>query len=256
MQTQILILSYLHDKPWLHYCLRSIQKFARGFSGTTVVVPTDEASEFASMVAGFGMKLVTYQRDPRRSHWHLDAQCQKCHADEYCPNADFVLHTDSDCIFSEPVTPEDYFLDGKPVMVIEDYKRMPSSPWKPVTERIMGRPVQFEFMRRHPQVNPVGVYRHMREFLSQLHRMPFDLLVLSQKPDFPWGWTEHNIIGAFAYYTPAWHEKYEWWEVPKRPVPHEKLSQFWSLGPIDKEQPLPHTGGRGIPMAEFQRLGL
>jgi len=254
---EILIISYLKDKPYLHYCLRSIQKFATGFSGTTLVVPSVEASEFASMAAGFGMGLRTYERDPNAAKWHLHAQAQKHRADEHCPDADFILHTDSDCVFTEPVTPDDYFVDGKPVMLFESYTRIPGSPWRNVTGQALKRPVEYEFMRRHPQVNPIGIYRPLREYIEQIHGVPFEQHVLAQKANFPWGWTEHNVIGAFAYYSSEWNQKYCWWEVGKRPVPHEKIIQFHGPDPIDKEQLLPHNPGQtGTPLREFQRLGL
>lgn len=257
MKTEILIVSYSKDKPYLEYCLRSIRKFATGFSGTTVVVPSVEASDFASMIAGFGMTMKTYERDQNAVKWHLHAQAQKHRADDYCQGADFVLHTDSDCVFTEPVIPEDYFTDGKPVMLFESYTRIPDSPWRNVTGIALRRPVEFEFMRRHPQVNPIGIYHPLREYINRVHGVPFEQHVLAQKPDFVWGWSEHNVIGAFAYYSPEWNQRYCWWEVGKRPTPHEKLAQFWSLAPIDKEQNLPHNPGqRGTPLAEFQRLEL
>jgi len=257
MKTQILIVSYSKDKPYLEYCLRSIRKFATGFSGTTVVVPSTEASEFASLVAGFGMTMMTYDRDQNAAKWHLHAQAQKCWADTYCPEADFVLHTDSDCVFTEPVTPEDYFIEAKPVMLMESYARLGDNPWQDVVQRVLKHAVKFEFMRRHPQVNPIGVYSALRQHINRTHGVPFEQYVLAQKPTFPWGFTEHNVIGAFAYYHPDWKDKYHWWEVDgSRPVPHEKLAQFWSLAPIDQEQSLPHAGGRGTPLAEFQRLEL
>lgn len=262
-RTSILIVSYLKDKPYLHYCLRSIQKFAParasgGFSEIVVVVPSVEAGDFSSMLASYSpaARMVTYERDPNPAKWHLHAQAQKHWADKYCPGADFVLHTDSDCVFTEPVGPEDYFVNGKPVMLYEDYLRIAGSPWREVTQRALRRPVNYEFMRRHPQVNPIGIYKPLREYINVQHGVPFEQHVLAQKPTFPWGWTEHNIIGAYAFYSPEWHGRYEWVEVGHDPVPREKLAQFWSLGPIDQEQPLPHAGGRGTPISEFKKLGL
>lgn len=259
MKTTILIVSYLKDKPYLHYCLRSIHKFARGFSEIVVVVPEIEAGEFASMLASYSpaFRMGTYCRTEDTTKWHLHAQAQKHRADDYCAGADFVLHTDSDCVFTEPVTPDDYFIGGKPVMLMESYDRIPDSPWRPVTQRALQRPVEYEFMRRHPQVNPTGIYHPLREYINRIHGVPFEQHVLAQKADFPWGWTEHNIIGAYAYYSPEWHDRYEWWEVPNRTAPREKIIQFHGPDPIDREQLLPHNPGqRSTPIAEFRRLGL
>ena len=38
MSTGIFIKSWLNDLPWLHYALRSINKYARGISEVVVVV--------------------------------------------------------------------------------------------------------------------------------------------------------------------------------------------------------------------------
>jgi hypothetical protein len=257
MKTRILIVSYLGDKPWLDYCLRSIRKFCTGFDGTTIVVASDEMGDFEQLSEEYGAELHGYERDANSAKWHLHAQAQKCLADLYCPETDYILHTDSDCVFTEPVTPADYFgPDGLPVMLYEAYARLQGCPWQPVVEAVLKHPVFFEFMRRHPQVNPRGLYADFRRAIELTHHVPFVDYVLSRKPDFPWGWTEHNLLGAFAYYSPKWHGQYHWIDLAKSPNPHEKLSQFWSKGPIDKEQPLPHTGGRGVPVDEFRRLGL
>lgn len=212
--------------------------------------------EFLELSTEYGATLHAYERDPDQRKWHLHAQAQKCLADLYCPDSDFILHTDSDCVFTEPITPEEYFKDGKPIMLYEAYARMKGCPWQPVVEAVLGRSVEFEFMRRHPQVNHKGVYSDLRRYLEHMHGRPFVDYTISRKPDFPWGFTEHNIIGAFAYYSAKWHPHYSWLNTATTPWPHEKLSQFWSKGAIDAEQPLPHTGGRGIPMAEFKKLGL
>jgi Methyltransferase domain/Family of unknown function (DUF6492) len=247
MKTSILIVSYLKDLPWLHHCLRSIEKFARGFYETVVLVPEDEVRQFrAQMPFTLGTRLTTYKRVPEAIRWHIHAQTMKCYADEICPRTDFILHTDSDCIFSKPVTPQDYITNGKPVMLIEPYAGLPGCPWQPVTQSILKRDVEFEFMRRHPQVNPVGVYADLREHVCFLHEKSFDNYVLSLKPDYPWGVSEHNLIGAFAYYDKRWTDKYRWIDISKEKRPADKLIQFWSYSPPDKPQDSPN-GLRCVP---------
>lgn len=172
----------------------------------------------------------------------MSAQCQKCWADVHCPGADFILHTDSDCIFTEPVTPDDYCVNGKPVMLYEEYSKLPGVPWKPVVEAVLKRPVQHEFMRRHPQVNPRGVYNDLRAHLESIHGMPFTQYVESRQGAYPWGFTEHNIIGAFAFDHPQWKDAYHWHNVTASGVPKEKLMQFWSHSDIDTPQEISHGG--------------
>lgn len=236
MKTEILIVSYSKDIEYLRLNLKTIAKFAQGFSGIRILVPSDEAGLFSAMG-----DVKTYQRNLDQSTWHLAAQCQKCFADKHCPNADFVLHTDSDCIFTDQVTPDDYLVAGKPVMLYEAYKNFnPPLPWQPVTEAVLKLPVEYEFMRRHPQVNPVGIYSDLRKHVESLHGMDFVNFTESRKPDYPWGFTEHNIIGAFAFYSPKWHHKYHWIEVGKQEVPKDKIMQFWSHSPVGTEQSFSH----------------
>lgn len=240
MKVEILIVSYANDIPYLRHCLRSIRKFATGFSGVRVVVPRIEAKQF-SHVKTFDVDYTFYERDPEKSKWHLHAQVQKCFADVHCPKADFILHTDSDCIFTEPVTPDDYFVDGKPVLLIEPYANLKDCPWQEVTQRVIGERIDWETMRRHPQVNPRGLYSDFRRHVARTHQVPFEQWVLSQKATFPWGFSEHNALGAFAWNDPVWHNAYHWIDVSKEghPPSSKKLTQFWSLSPPDKPQSTP-----------------
>lgn len=247
MKTSILIVSYLKDRLYLELNLRSIEKFAKDFKEVVVLVPQEEYKSFADLPSKYPITLVYYFRNCPQAQWHLMHQLQKCRADSWCPECDFVLHTDSDCMFTETVYPTDYFEHGKPVMLYESYSKLPSgSPWRAVTSAVLKRPVDHEFMRRHPQVNPVGIYSALRDRIEELHGMGFDEFVMSRKPDFPWGFTEHNIIGAFAFNHTEWQHRYHWHDVSVDGTPKEKLIQFWSHSPIDKPQEISH-GGRFTP---------
>lgn len=248
----ILIVSYAHDLAYLRYNLDSIDKFCAGFSGVTVVVPHDEVSEFASLAAVHRCDLRVYNRNADKLKWHLDAQRQKCYADYYCPQADFILHTDSDCIFTEPVMPDDYFQDGKPIMCIKGYQHIPDSPWKSVTEAAVKHPVFWSFMERHPQVNPRRLYPLMRTRMLMLHGWSFDQWFLSRKPTFPWGISEHNLLGAVAF--DEMRDEYHWHDVIKDGMPHEKLRQFWSYSPPDKKQDSPHGEPPCAPIDIIQKV--
>jgi hypothetical protein len=251
--TEILIASYSKDIPYLEWCLKSIDKFATGFSGTTLIVAHDEIGLFKK----FQNKatVVTYHRVADQNKWQIQAQAQKCMADVYCAGADFVLHTDSDCIFTEPVTPDDYIIEGKPVMLIENYDRLNGNPWKKVTEDVLRFPVKYETMRRHPQVNPIGIYRDLRRHIETVHKQEFQPFVLSRKHDFPWGFSEHCAIGAFALSRPEWREKYCWIDLEKEPSPtsSKKLIQFWSHRNMDQDQETP-TGLKLTPLEVCQRI--
>ena len=90
-------------------------------------------------------------------------------------------------------------------------------------------------------------------------RGDFTKFVESRKPDYPWGFTEHNVIGAFAFYDPKWHDQYHWIEVGKQDVPKDKVMQFWSHSPPNVEQDFGHYWHnrhytRGTPEIITQRI--
>lgn len=253
MTCDILVASCLRDLPYLEYCIRSIKKFCTGFNKVVLVVADEEAEHFEKFKDGATV-VKTYKRHPEQVRWQINAQAMKCMADTFC-ESDFILTTDSDCVFTEPVTPDDYFVNRKPVMLIERYSNLPGNPWREPTERALGYPCEWETMRRHPQVNPRRIYADMRERIQNLHGKPFVDYVLAQKADFPWGFSECNTIGSYALHDPYWNGEYHWVNISKNPRPADKLYQAWSHSPPNVAQALP-SGGNGVPMELYQKLGL
>jgi hypothetical protein len=252
MTTDILIATCLKDIEYLEYCVRSVHKFASGFNKLVLVVGADEEPHFRMFSQGAIIK--TYQRPSDPVKYQIAAQAQKCMADLHC-EADFILHTDSDCAFTEPVTPEDYFVNGKPVMLIRPFSTLPGSPWKEPTEKALGFPVEFECMARHPQVNPRGLYGDVRRRIEQIHGKQFEQYVLSQRGEFPFGFSEHCALGAYALHDSIWSITYHWINTAIHVRPKDKLYQAWSHSPPNLPQDLP-SGGRGTPLELYRQLGL
>lgn len=251
MKIEIHIVTCLKDIVYMEWGLKSIAKFATGFSGVTLVLDATEQKSFEPLKAIVPFKVVT-----SKVIGQLGAQMHKCMADRHCPTADYILHTDSDCIFTEPVTPDDYFYGAKPVMLIEPYEKISAHiPWRKSTEKALGFSCPFETMRRHPQVNPIGVYHDMRQRISLINDCQFEHYVMAQKPDYPQGFSEHNVIGSFALDTPEWRCRYHWIDISEEPAPAPKLKQFWSHSPPDAPHDLP-DGSYGCPLDYFKKLGL
>lgn len=258
MNTEILIVTYLRDLEYLRWNLKSIRKFASGFHNVRLLVPNQEMQKFRFELREFSDLIMCdgYPRVDDSRLWHLQHQAMKCRADQICPGTDFILFLDSDCVLTEPVTPEDYFVDEKPVLLIEEYSRLPANhPWKPTVDRALGIDAKYETMRRHPAVHYRGMFKDFREAVERQQNRHFDEYVLSCKSDFPWGWSEFATLGAFVLWDAAWRDKYHFIDVGKVPYPKGKLIQFWSHSPIDQAQGLP-SGGTGTPMEEYRRLGL
>jgi hypothetical protein len=237
---------------YLEWGLKSIQKFARGFDSTVLVVAKEEEAHFNKFLNI--AKVKTYDRVTDPVRWQINAQAMKCMADTFC-DSDFILHTDSDCVFTEPVTPDDYFVNRKPVMLIRKFATLQNNPWREPTERALGFPCEWETMARHPQVNPRRLYNDVRSRMENLHHKHFVDYVLVQKADFPWGFSEHCTLGAFAHYDPYWHGEYHWIDTNRDARPKDKLYQAWSHSPPNLNQALPH-GGSSTPLELYRKLEL
>lgn len=237
MKTDILIVTYAKDFPWLEYCLQSIGKFARGFSMVTILVPDEDYVRARS--------LATKHDLPFKAHvvagkewaaagmvWHM---AQIMRADEWCPEADFILHLDPDCIFTEPVAPQDYLKDGRPILMHASFHWLITCQqanlrmWKEAAERALGWEVTEETMRRHPAVHYRWLYKKAREYIEKHTGQPCDDYIRSCRNEFPQGFAEFPTLGAVAWR--HHHADYAWINQERDPFPDSKLVQFWSHSP-------------------------
>lgn len=244
-KTRILIVSYKKDALWCAYALRSIRKYATGFMGVTVVVPTQDKPMFEEMCQMYGADLHPFNEES--GHGHAHHQVMKCSADILCPDADYILHTDSDCLFTESFTPFDYIIDGKPVLWVERFSPdMPEAKgrmlWKEVTEKALGEAVEFETMLRHPAVHHKWIYLLTRNRIANANqregkRPSFEEYVLSQNnwwtekdgQPVPPGFGEFNALGnvALKYFS----DQYVIQDFTGIDRPPGKLKQYWSRMP-------------------------
>lgn len=251
-------MTHLPDKPWLEWCLKSIQKFATGYKEIVVLVPRSEENQFRKIPA----RLCSFeQAKPPKGHLH---HCiQKCRADHWC-KGDCILFLDADCVFREPVSiPDEYFVDGKPVLLMESYESMersgcPALVWRAGTEEVMGfRPV-YEFMRRHPAVHWRDLFQSFRDYITGIHNQQFEPYALSRKPGNPVGFNDFNNLGAYAARFMA--DRYHFIDLTGWPElrPRDHLIQYWSHGGLNQPQDRWLDGKleRVIPLEEIKALGL
>ncbi|HEU4340033.1 MAG TPA: hypothetical protein VFU31_00535 [Candidatus Binatia bacterium] len=257
-KVEIFIVSYAPDIPYLRHNLKSIEKFCTGFSGVTVLVPKHDELEFLNLAQDFGNKLIelkTYVVPKSKKLWHIAHQLQKCYADKWCPGAEYVLHTDSDCIFTRPTTPADFFAVGwKPILCIEPFSRIGSNPWKSVIDAALKIDSRYETMRRHGAIHPLDIYSRFRDFMTRIHSQKIDKWWMEQKADYPWGVTEFNFLGNYVKHILS-DERYAFIDISKDYTPPSPIFQFWSHSTPFVEQDFP-SGGRGVPMEKLKELGL
>jgi len=194
-RTEILIVTYAKDMEFLRYCLASIRRYASGFSGTTLLVPSHEKGLYDWVKRD---ATVRYFDEPAGKGM-MAAQIQKLRADQHCPNAEVILTMDADCMFFRRVTPSDYVNDGKCMMVREAYSVI-SNPnrhiWKDCVKKAIGWEPQWETMVRHPQVHPRHSYQLVRDAVEKHTGQAFDDYVLSCRNEFPQGFAEWPTLGA------------------------------------------------------------
>ena len=215
MKCDVFIRSYRGDFQWLKYCLRSCDKFLSGFGTIHIAIPASDMGVYKHHGSEVVHLVENWDDD------YLGQQNTKLHADQYT-HGDFILHVDSDCIFTSPTTPDDFMVGGRAVILHEDGVE---TPWPPIVERTIGFHMESEYMRRLPIIYPKWIYGGFREFIKKMHGMELNEWIKIQ----PYReFSEFNCLGAWAWKYA--HDGVEW------RFPHEmptKAKQFWSWGGID-----------------------
>src|SRR5688572_2940112 len=120
MNHQFLIASYKPDFQWLRQNLRSLERFSRGFLSPVIVVPPEDEGLARAVVGQVGYGEVKVKAGPGFGR----AQVVMMQGDLWCPQADFVYLTGSDCMATRQFGPDEYWLDGKPIMLWNTWAHM------------------------------------------------------------------------------------------------------------------------------------
>lgn len=206
MTTDIFIKTCNHDVPYHKYCIQSIDKFCTGFRDTVVV----------------------NNEHPRG---YLHQQAVKMHADGYT-DADLILVTDSDTLFNQPVTPESFMRDGKPIWIHTPWTpEMLAHPgtatWKRVMTEFFGIEPPSEFMRRQPFMFPAFVLASLREFCANTHRVTLEEYIMGSK-----AFSEWNVLGFHCWL--HHRDLFHWVDSSVDELPPLLVRQFWSHDPVEK----------------------
>ncbi len=242
MKTDIFIVSCEKHYPWLSYALQSIAKFATGFNAINVLAPRGQEEGLFRLTDPIesGIPIIHHFGDEwpdKGMLWHM---AQIMRAEEWCSDADFILHTDSDCLFTEPFSPDDYFVNGKPVLMHASFKWLINTQqanliqWQMAAESALGWKVTQECMRRHPAVHPRKVYAKARECIHAHTKKSCDDYIMGCRNEFPQSYAEFPTLGAVAW--KYFRDDYHWINQQDEPFPHSKLAQFWGHGPVDVPQ--------------------
>ena len=196
----IFIRTYPADYPWLKHCLQSINKYATGFRKIWIISPEESPFDMTSM--GYHWKKVNEETNDG----YLAQQIHKLYADVITDyQADYILHIDSDTLFTCHVTPQTFLRGGKSVIWPYTPYAAIKTPWQPIMEKFMGFTPENEFMRRFPIMVPRWLYAKLREFCHNKHGIIISDYIRNQPfREF----SEFNALGCFAW--KAYHDQFDW----------------------------------------------
>ena len=144
---EIFVKTYHKDFDWLRYLFKSLEKYARGFSGITLVsdndgykIPKDIIYSIRSIpleivyldLPNTQPKAMPY--DNRGYYWQ---QIVKLNWWRYC-SQEVCIQIDSDCMVRSEISPEFYQNnDGKWIYNIRPWSSMNNDAWKESTEKLL-----------------------------------------------------------------------------------------------------------------------
>lgn len=150
---EIVIQPRMNGENAVRTCLQSIEKYATGFSGVTVLVPVGQ--------------LLFYKWVKKARVLATDES--GAHADEYCPHAAAILNMPATSVMWRFCCPADYAPNGKPLLVRERYAdlrdRNLRGSQKDVEIAIGFKP-EYECTVRWPAVFLRETYAKLREMLK------------------------------------------------------------------------------------------
>ncbi len=208
MTCSILIKSFRKDFVWLQYCLKSIHKFATGFEEVVVIIPDDcDLPLTAERLIKIHEPGPSAASPNNHGTGYAFQQVVKMNADKYC-TSDFILHIDSDTIFTRPVYafdsiagPSPFITNDKPMWLMTPFKDiLPTDnnlhAHVESMRRFSGIDPEWEYMRRMGQVIPRWAYGCFREFCLSKHNQTFEQYAMTQ--GFR-GISEFNLMGHFLH---------------------------------------------------------
>lgn len=188
MTTDIFIRTYSGDIEWLKYCLQSIQKFVTGIRDVIIVIPESQKNELIrlNLTKEKVFYCDNYQND------YIGQQISKMQAFKWS-DADLIVYTDSDCIFTKSFSPDKLLIDGKPLILKTHYSKVGDAIcWKAPTEKALNTKIEYEFMRRHPNCYFRKDIKEAYDYLSVTKNMIAEKYLIAQK-----SFSEFNYLGVY-----------------------------------------------------------
>ena len=277
MNCEIFICTFRRDFEYLKWCLRSIAKFATEFSGVTIVVPGQDYAELNRTIDS----LYTPPTRSRLGLLHIRPMCGGAEwtdqgflwhmwcimqADQFVPaRSTHIAHLDPDCVFTEPVTPERFCLQGKPVLRYEPYTtKIAKEPniqhWYEAVNRALPFWAEYETMCGHPELYHMGLYKVARTLIEQQVGQPLDVYMKQCKNSYPQTFAEFPTLGAVALQCfPKMYYRHQMGSHPRmEDLENWPVFQAWSHNPPDVATNLWWRGEQCLrtPLIFYKEIGL
>lgn len=262
---EIAIVTFARDFSYLEYCLKSIDKFGRGFEVVTILIPSIDLPLLLGLTLKWSIR--TPVRIKTMDEWpgagFLHHMYMVMTTDEWrSGSTPHMAHIDSDCVFTEPVTPDDYMRNGKPILRYEEFSslcaRHPAhGEWEKATKMCLPYHPSYETMRAHPAVYHVSTYARARERMREKTNECVDTYIRRQKNSYPQTFCEFVTLGNVAMYD----QPYLYTPLRQNgdcPDPDNKVIQFHAPDPIHLPQDIWIKGRQQVvtPIEVIQNLGL
>jgi|SRR6185436_7582452 len=262
---EIVIVTFARDFSYLEYCLKSIDKFASGFEVVTIMIPVNDLPILLGLTGPWNIK--TPVRIRTMNEWpgagFLHHMYMVMTTDEWrTGKSPYIAHIDADCCFTDPVTPNDYMRDGKPILRYEEFNslcaRHPAHmEWFNCTSQCLPFPVKYETMRAHPAVYHVDTYARARERMREKTGEEVNTYIMRQKNSYPQTFCEFVTLGNVAM-----HDQQHLYTPVRQngdcPDPDNKVIQFHAPDPVHLPQDIWIKGRQQVivPLEVIQKLGL
>ena len=248
MKTNIHICSYARDFRYLFYGLRSIVKFTSGFNEVVLFIPIKDENLFMQSIPndlkdklGNFIKVIYFDEWENKGMLHHEYKVLT--ADIDCPDADYVLHLDSDNIITKPMDVCEFFCEDKPILFHTPYKVFEKDDpnvlfWQIAVTNALGWVPIHEFMRNRFLTYKRTLYSKTRELIENHTKQSVEEYIRIQKNDYPQTFAEYNTLGEVAW--KFFHDDYYWvytekGEHYKFAEPDSKVRQAWSHRPPTDE---------------------
>jgi hypothetical protein len=234
MDAQLFIRTWEGDLPWLRSCLRSVDRYWKS-NFKPVIVATPECFHGIPAMFNIPDHGAYLHCEPKWDDQRRGSVFIGLNADRYT-DANTIIFTDSDCMFTRSCSADDMIKDGKICLYGNPYAKLMiiANPpdhncftwYRRVCIEVLGIDPQAEYMRRHPFMFLRSTLEGFRNEAFERMKVPLrDLMERYHSGYF----SEFNLLSAYALKHQP--ELYTFVDVSDAPPPFVRQFHSWSESP-------------------------